>query len=36
MAKKKEASKTSKSQAASKAKYPRHSLDKALRIPGMK
>ena len=33
MAKKKKASKTSESQAASRAKYPRHSLDKALRIP---
>ena len=33
MAKKKKASKTSGSPPASRAKYPRHSLDKALRIP---
>ena len=33
MAKKKNASKTGGNRSASKAKYPRHSLDKALRIP---
>ena len=33
MAKKKKVSKTSGRRAASRAKYPRHSLDKAVRIP---